>query len=101
MVSPQIDETEVQTLLERGIAALKTGDKSTAFKALTQLSADSDNEGAWIWLSGVSMLDAERKFCMERALEINPHNEDARRGLEHFPLIWFRDPPLPKRCAKR
>ena len=37
MVSPQIDETEVQTLLERGIAALKTGDKSTAFKALTQL----------------------------------------------------------------
>ena len=37
---------------------------------------------------------------MERALEINPHNEDARRGLEHFPLIWFRDLPLPKRLRQ-
>ena len=101
MVSPQIDETEVQTLLERGIAALKTGDKSTAFKALTQaLQADSDNEGAWIWLSGVSMLDAERKFCMERALEINPHNEDARRGLEHFPADLVSRSPLPKRLRQ-
>jgi hypothetical protein len=42
------------------------------------------NEAAWLWLSSAVETDDERIGCLEKALEINPANDAARRGLEHL-----------------
>ncbi len=39
---------------------------------------DPDNEHAWLWLAEVSDDPGEQRYCLERALKINPK---ARRGL--------------------
>jgi len=78
--------TNSAKLTEQGIAALKSGDKVLAYKLLTQsLSMDAKDELAWLWLSGVVQNNAERRYCLEKVVEINPNNEAARRGLLLLP----------------
>jgi hypothetical protein len=63
--------------------ALKAGRKPEAGELLEQATEqDSDNEKAWLWLSGAVDTDQERQRCLERALAINPDNAYAQRGLE-------------------
>lgn len=82
-------------LTAQGIAALKAGDKLLAYRLLTQsLGINLRNELAWLWLSGVVGDDAERKYCLEQVLEINPGNEAARRGLLLFPTGVTSKSPL-------
>ncbi len=98
MPNSQADKSSVEELVVEGIAALKAGDKSKAFAALTQaIYLQPQNESAWIWLSGVCARDAERKFCMERVLEINPNSEVAQLGLSILSPAIPPESPLPKR----
>jgi hypothetical protein len=70
-------------LLNQGIAALKAGRRGDARTLLARLlQRDGQNEAAWLWLSGAVDTDEERRRCLERVLEINPHNHLAKRGLE-------------------
>ena len=56
-----------------GIAAVKKGHKSEAFRLLSRATQDSTTAvQAWIWLSGVVESDAERLFCLENALRTEP-----------------------------
>jgi hypothetical protein len=101
MTDYKSDVISVQQLVEQGIVALKAGDKSKAFATLTQaLALDPQNEQAWIWLSGVCARDAERKFCMERVIEINHNSEVALSGLNKLPADIRSESPLPKRPLK-
>ena len=82
-------------LTAQGIAALKAGDKVLAYGLLTQsLGVNPQNELAWLWLSGVVQDDAERKYCLEQVLDLNPGNEAARRGLLLFPAGLTSKSPL-------
>jgi hypothetical protein len=70
-------------VLKQAIAAARTGNKGEARKLLGQLLRhDSDNETAWLWLSGVVETDEQRVACLEKVLTLNPDNTVAQRGLE-------------------
>jgi hypothetical protein len=69
-------------LLQRGIAALKAGDKAEARRVLGRIIRQNPrDEQAWLWMSGAVDTAQERSVCLTKVLEINPHNEAAQRGL--------------------
>lgn len=85
-------------LTQRGIQALKSGDRKTARELLGEaVKNDTQDLQAWLWLSGAVESDAERKKCLEEVLRIDPKNQSATRGLA---LLSSRsntaEPPLTK-----
>jgi hypothetical protein len=69
--------------LQRAIAAIRADDKETGKRLLVEaIRDDPRHEAAWLWMSSVLDSDAERRFCLERVLAINPGNQLARQGLE-------------------
>ncbi len=80
------DKALSEFLTEQGIAALKARNKDRAFEFLSQaIQNDQENERAWLWLSGAVSDNAERKYCLEWVLALNPHSEAARKGLAALP----------------
>ena len=70
-------------ILEKGIAALKAGQKAEARRLLAQVvQQDKNDETAWLWLSGAVETDEQRAYCLKRVLAINPKNESAKKGLQ-------------------
>ncbi len=70
---------DAQTLFREGVIAIKDKrDVAEGRKLLTQsLRLNPNNEMAWLWLSR-TVADREKKLqCLERALSINPANEQA------------------------
>ncbi len=89
----------MSTQLQRAITAIKSGDKKTGKQLLTKaLQADPRNEKAWLWLAHVVDSPKQRQECLERVLTINPHNENARRGL--IKLNGSTAHPPPARTAQ-
>jgi tetratricopeptide (TPR) repeat protein len=78
-------QTFSQALLQQGIAASKAGQRGEAHRILLQvIELDPDNEGAWLWLSGVLDSIEERRYCLEQVLKLDPGNAHARAG-----LVWL------------
>ncbi len=76
--------TEVQQLMTEGRAAALAGDTFTArarFRRATEL--DSDNVEAWIGLSSVVPILAEKREYLQRALAIDPTNAEATASLAY------------------
>src|SRR5919199_1832695 len=74
---------ESDTILQLGIEAAREGNREEArnlFGLLTR--QEPDNLQAWLWLAGVAEGPDERRAALERALEIDPTNEMAIRGLQ-------------------
>ncbi len=73
-------------LLEMGITAARSGNRDEARMLLEGVTLqEPDNEQAFLWLSFV-LDDPELSMrCLERVLELNPDNEQAKRGLD-----WLR-----------
>jgi hypothetical protein len=68
--------------LEQAIMAIKAGDKEAGKQLLLELvESDPEDENAWLWLTQTGGPRAERIGYLQRVLEINPHNDIARRGL--------------------
>ncbi|WP_322487965.1 hypothetical protein [Chloroflexus sp.] len=77
--------TEARDLVERGIAAARGGQRRVAAGLLARaLKLDPRDERAWLWLSGVVDDPAQRAFCLQAVLRINPNNPHARRGLAYL-----------------
>ena len=75
----------VDDLLTQGIAAAKAGQRQEARRCLQAVLRDNPrHEQAWIWLSGVLDVPAQRRECLQRVLTINPDNEQARLGLQQL-----------------
>ena len=47
----------------------------------TAVRDNSNLEMDWLWLATQVTHAAERRYCLERALYINPHSDAARQGL--------------------
>jgi hypothetical protein len=45
------------------------------------LHEDSNLELDWLWVAAQVTRDVERRYCLQRALTINPHSTIARRQL--------------------
>ena len=71
------------------------------------LLADHDNERGWLWLATVATDPDEQRYCLNRALEINPESSGLRRRVLLPPgpavvppeLIELDHPPLPPDLA--
>jgi len=106
----------MSNILQEAITAIKSGDKETGKKLLTDiLRSDPRNEYAWLWMTQVVNTDDERIKCLQNALKINPNNENAKRGLADLqqkqtlprstptPVQQLRpeQKPLPQRKSKK
>lgn len=62
--------------------AIRQGDKGTARRFLVRaVRTNPHSETAWLMLSVIVDDPAKEQECLERVLEINPHNEVAQRHL--------------------
>lgn len=89
----------------QGIAALENGDISGARTLLAEaLALDPEYELAWLWFAACTEDDGEKKFCLERAKELNPLQEASAalgplRGVDKKTPPELRaivDPPPPE-----
>src|SRR3954471_13466778 len=74
---------EADTILQLGIEAAREGNREEArnlFGLLTR--QEPDNAQAWLWLAGVADGPEQRRAALERAVELDPTNEMAVKGLQ-------------------
>lgn len=70
------------SMFQQAVDALREGDKARAKDLLTQLvKADQNNPQYWIWLSAAVESTKERIYCLQTALQLDPANATAKRGL--------------------
>jgi tetratricopeptide (TPR) repeat protein len=69
------------SILQKGIAAAKAGDKDQAREILQDiLTQDPKNEEAWWWLASV-LEKKDAIICLKNILKINPSNQKAQAAL--------------------
>lgn len=91
---------DVSDLVAQGITAFNTGERDHAYALLTEaLQSDPRHEVAWLWLSGVVQEPGERRYCLERVVELNPQHAAAQRGLAKLPADVVARSPLPTPTA--
>jgi hypothetical protein len=61
------------------VGAGKTTEAGRILSALTK--TEPDNDLAWQWLSACVVPEAQKRYCLNQALRINPHNRDAQQWL--------------------
>lgn len=75
----------IRMLLAQGVAAAKAGDMDEAYYCLSRVlrteAADEERARAWLWLSQTLPDPAEKRYCLEQVLIVNPSHGAARRGL--------------------
>jgi twitching motility two-component system response regulator PilG len=77
-----LQNSEIE-LVQEGIIAARAGRKELAYALLLQATEiDPKCELGWLWLAGVANSPLEAITYLERVIEINPHNEQARDGLD-------------------
>jgi tetratricopeptide (TPR) repeat protein len=75
-------ESGENTMLREAIEAIRTGDRVRARDLLTRLlKTDQKNAQYWIWLSAVVDSQKERLYCLQTAIQMDPQNAAAKRGL--------------------
>lgn len=71
-----------ESILQLGIEAARAGDKAEArelFRLVTR--EDPDNAQGWMWLAGVAEDRDEKRAALQRAVQIEPNNQLAKKGL--------------------
>lgn len=80
-----------QSLLARGVAAAKEGDTTVARNLLARSTEhDPTKEITWLWLASVTEAAEEKLLLLERALDLNPSNEQARVVLQNTRISLAR-----------
>lgn len=84
---PAGTNVEVQKEISRGMGAAQAGDKAAAYRIFQSLATrHTDAPDIWVWLGGTSpsLDDAEAAF--QRAVMLDPTNEEANLGLRWVAL---------------
>ncbi len=69
-------------LLRKGIALAKTGRNATARDVLGRVVKDNPRSvSGWLWLAGVVETQIQRRYCLEKVLQLDPQNKAARQAL--------------------
>src|SRR5450759_1304545 len=90
-------------MLRESIDALRLGDQVRARDLLTRLlKKDKNNPTYWVWLSAAVNTKKERIYCLQMALQADPQNTAARRGLILLGALPPDDsiPPFPVNRAR-
>lgn len=91
-------ESGENAMLREAIEALRQGDRVRARDLLTRLlKSDQKNPAYWVWLSAAVDTSKERLYCLQTALQLDPQNAAARRGLILLGALPADDsvPPFP------
>ena len=73
----------ITDLLIRGKQAAMSGQRDLAREMLAHVVyLEPANAEGWLWLSGVVEMPEQVRYCLERALRIDPSNSRAQRGME-------------------
>jgi hypothetical protein len=68
--------------LRKGIALAKAGKKLDARHILGQVVRNNPRSiQGWLWLAGVVETEEQRRYCLEKVLQLNPQNKWIRRAL--------------------
>jgi len=68
--------------LSQAIAAVRAGELASGKQTLTALvQSEPNNDQAWMWLAVCLEDPVQKKYCLNRALAINPDNDSADRLL--------------------
>jgi tetratricopeptide (TPR) repeat protein len=97
------EESGENTMLREAIDALRQGDRARARDLLTRLlKTDQKNPNYWVWLSAAVDTQKERLYCLQMALQIDPQNATAKRGLILLGALPLDDsvPPFPVNRAR-
>jgi CheY-like chemotaxis protein len=71
-----------KTFVQRGIAAHNEGSADSARSCFDRaLDHDDRCAPAWFWKASVATSDDEKIKCLDRALELDPSNDEARQAL--------------------
>jgi hypothetical protein len=83
--------------LQEAINAIQDGDLTGGKTLLAKLlQQEPSNEAAWIWMSGTVEDIDQRRYCLEKVLEINPANATAKAGLARLGFeLPTTTPPTP------
>jgi flagellar basal body-associated protein FliL len=69
--------------LRQAIELIKAGNKQTALPILKEvIQSEPNNDAAWLWLYTCVDNPSQKKYCLQKALEINPNNSNAQIALE-------------------
>jgi tetratricopeptide (TPR) repeat protein len=92
------EESGENTMLREAINALRLHDPARARDLLTRLlKTDQKNPTYWVWLSAAVETKKERVYCLQMAIQADPQNAAAKRGLILFGALPPDDsvPPFP------
>lgn len=87
--------------LQQAITLIKSGKKQDGQQLLLQIiKSEPNNEQAWLWMSIVVSED-KRRYCIEKALSINPNNQQAKQALAKLAQVEAKpsSPPPPSSPA--
>jgi tetratricopeptide (TPR) repeat protein len=72
-----------EKMFQEALAAIAQGEKARARDLLTRLlQKKSENPQYWLWMSAVVETNREQIYCLKECVRLDPHNVQARRGLE-------------------
>jgi hypothetical protein len=82
-ITIQPDKGRNMEQLNQAISEAKAGNKETARRLLADIiKAEPQNELAWLWFSACVDNIEQKKYCLSKALAINPANQNAKKALE-------------------
>jgi Tfp pilus assembly protein PilF len=91
----QTNEGEGDTILQLGIEAAREGNREEARNLFRLLVRQQPNSTmAWLWLAGVAESAVQRSTALKQALELDPTNEMALKGLQ---AMGISTEPVPSR----
>lgn len=80
-----MSEAHALSLLKRGIANARAGEKSLARRLLQRSSElNPDNDAVWLWLAVTATNDDDKIDFLNRALTINPNNQRVKTTLQQI-----------------
>jgi len=66
--------------LQKAITFIKSGQKKQGGQILAEIvKQQPNNESAWLWLAHCVNTNQQKIYCLNKALEINPKNDEARK----------------------
>ena len=79
---------EVQKEISLGMGAAQSGDKASAYRIFQSLATRyTDAPDVWVWLGGTSPNLDEAEAAFQRAVMLDPMNEEANLGLDGLPCV--------------
>jgi len=74
----QVTGTRIESLLEEGVSALRTGQRAAAKKTFLRITREEPSQDlGWFWLASVTESLQLRLSYLRKALDLNPENREA------------------------